>query len=55
MPWKIKNKTAQRKGKPLYWSEDVGWTWKEMSDTFTEDEKQSVNLPMNSEWEEQQE
>lgn len=39
-------------GTILYWSEDVGWTWKEYSDTYTEDDKAETLLPRGGVWEE---
>jgi len=35
----------------LYWSNIDGWTKKEYSDTFTTEEKNIYNLPLNSIWE----
>lgn len=40
------------KGKPKYWSSEVGWTWKDHANTFTDEEKATaVIVPANSVWE----
>lgn len=51
--WMIKSlKKLDNHGQPKYWSNGVGWTWKDAAEVFTEQEKQQMSLPRNSEWEE---
>lgn len=58
MPWKIRSKTEtdhrkfKKKQESLYWSNEFGWTWKDQSDTFTNEEKESLLLPIGGVWEE---
>lgn len=52
MKWRV-----IRRGKdvhPLmrYWCEELGWTWKDMADTFTDEAKERFILPKDGEWEE---
>lgn len=57
--WRIRSLTQKdNKGNPKYWSEDVGWTWKDFADTFTTEEKEkgatgNVVQPVDSVWEEE--
>lgn len=34
----------------LFWSNSQGWASKHECDEFTEEEKETFNLPMNGEW-----
>ena len=50
--WMYRHRTeTDSHGKPKYWSQEFGWTWKEFADTFTDSEKESVALPAGGEWE----
>lgn len=35
---------------PLYWSNDIGWVSKGSADIFTEEERNSLNLPIEGKW-----
>jgi hypothetical protein len=53
--WKIRSLTRKDgKGKPMYWANDVGWTWKDFSDTYTGDQREEQPLPRGGVWEEVQ-
>ena len=53
MMWKIRSKTlTDVRGKPKYWSDEFGWTWIDMSDTYSTVEKDGTPLPIGGEWEE---
>lgn len=51
--WRIRSRTLKdRNGRPLYWAYDVGWTWKEFADVFTDAEQTQMILPTrDGEWE----
>jgi len=36
----------------LYWSNDVGWTYPDFAETYTDDERERLDLPIGGEWEE---
>jgi len=38
-------------GIPLYWNNQWGWVNQSEADFFSEEEKNTFNLPMNSYWE----
>lgn len=52
--WKIRSLTElDDHGRPLYWSNEFGWTWRDMGDVFTEEEHESFLLPIGGVWEAQ--
>jgi hypothetical protein len=52
--WKIRSTVKlDNHGKPKYWSNEYGWTWKEFSDTYTAQEKETTFVPVGGVWEEQ--
>ena len=54
MKWMIRSKHYRdRRNNPKYWSDDVGWTWKDMGTVYTEGQKDQVLLPEGGEWEQQ--
>ena len=51
--WKIRSLTKKdNHGRPMYWANDVGWTWKDTADVYTEVQKASTLLPRDAVWEE---
>jgi hypothetical protein len=53
--WKIRSTTKlDNHKKPKYWSREVGWTWKDTSDSYTTEEKEAMYTPVGGVWEEQQ-
>lgn len=54
--WRIKHATKKDdQGRPMYWSEDVGWTWKEQADLFLDSMRMNtpVLLMEGGVWEEE--
>jgi hypothetical protein len=52
--WKIRSlKEVDLRGQPKYWSEEFGWTWKDMSGSYTDAQKDVFLLPFGGVWEEQ--
>ena len=54
--WKIRSKTqTDLNGRPRYWSDDVGWTWKDFATVYGDKEHDNASfpLPMNGVWEQQ--
>ncbi len=49
--YKIKSLIEKDNGRFLYWNNEIGWTWKKYSDTFTSREKETLTLPTWSKWE----
>jgi hypothetical protein len=43
---------ARRPTVILYWSQQVGWTWKDYATTYTEAEKDRAFMPPGGLWEE---
>jgi len=37
-------------GEDLFWSNEMGWVDLESSDSFTEEETKTLNLPINGSW-----
>lgn len=33
-----------------YWSNDFGWTWKDLATRFTDEEKETYHLPISGVW-----
>ena len=50
--WVIRGKTVDRHKRPLYWSNNVGWTYRDFADVFSDAEHESVLLPIDGVWEE---
>lgn len=51
--WRIRSLTkTDARGRPQYWSQEFGWTWKNMADCYTVEEQALVLLPRDSVWEE---
>lgn len=50
--WYIKNKTEKDEdlGCYLFWNNKIGWTLLAHATGFTEDEKNSLRLPIDGEW-----
>lgn len=51
--WQVKNTEGEiddETGKPLYWSNDMGWVDKDSADKFTHAEKKRLNLPMGGKY-----
>lgn len=52
MMWRIRSQALKdRRGRPQYWSEDVGWTWKEFADVYSEEEHAQRLMPPGGAWE----
>lgn len=60
MLWMIRSTTREqppkKRGKwkraPSYWSRDVGWTWREQADVFSDEEKEALQtMPAGGVWE----
>lgn len=50
--WRIRSLTEKdARGQPRYWSEDVGWTWRDFADLYTPEQKDSMLVPKSSVWE----
>jgi hypothetical protein len=43
--------SSKQDAKRVYWSNEFGWTWVESADVFTDDERNTLNLPMGGTWE----
>ena len=53
--WKIRSLIEKdNRGRSKYWSDDVGWTWQEMADAYTDDQKATMVLPKQAVWEAQE-
>lgn len=49
--WFIRSlKEFEEDGQPLYWHNQHGWVLIEDAQTFTDDERNTLNLPFDSEW-----
>ena len=53
MAWKIKrtlppSSDRRRIQGKVYWSKDVGWTWKEQADTFPDEYPERVEIEPNA-------
>lgn len=50
--WRIRSRTQKdRRGHPKYWSDEVGWTWLDLADIYTDTQKDMRTLPRGGEWE----
>ena len=52
MGWIIEHETErdEETGDPLVWSSVLGWVGDDDFDTFTDEERDKLSLPMNGSW-----